>query len=142
MPFEEKRAWIMGVVSTVAYAVYVAVVLGRSAGSPLTKVPYAGLMIATIGAAIVTTILVSIVAGILSAHTRNRVDERDREIGFLGDRIGQSFIVVGGVAGMLLALWEADYFWIANVIYLGFFLSAAVGSAAKIIAYHKAFQAW
>ncbi|MCP2326649.1 hypothetical protein HDA40_005156 [Hamadaea flava] len=142
MPYEEKRAWIMGVVSAVAYAVYVAVVLGRSAGSSLTEVPYAGLMLATIGAAIATTILVSIVAGIFSPRTRDRVDERDREIGYLGDRIGQSFIVVGGLAAMLLALAKADYFWIANVIYLGFFLSATVGSAAKVFAYHKAFQTW
>jgi len=142
MPFEEKRAWIMGVVSAVAYAVYAVVVLGRSGGSSLTEVPYAGLMLATIGAAIVTTILVTIVAGILSPRTHSRVDERDREIGRLGDRIGQSFIVIGGVSGMLLALVEADYFWIANVIYLGFFLSATVGSAAKVFAYHKAFQTW
>ena len=142
MPYEEKRAWIMGVVSAVAYAVYVVVVLGRSSGESLANVRYAGLMVATIGAAIVSTIIVSIVAGILSPRTRSTIDERDREIGRLGDRIGQSFIVIGGVAGMLLALLEADYFWIANVIYLGFFLSATVGSAARIIAYHKAFQAW
>ncbi|NUR70623.1 MAG: hypothetical protein HOU81_07365 [Hamadaea sp.] len=142
MPYEEKRAWIMGVVSAVAYAIYVAVVLGRARDSWLTDVPYAWLMVTTIGAAIVSTIVVSIVAGILSPRTRSTVDERDREIGRLGDRIGQSFVVLGGVAGMLLALIEADYFWIANIIYLGFFLSATVGSAARIIAYHKAFQTW
>jgi hypothetical protein len=33
---------------------------------------------------------------------------------------------------MVLALLEADPFWIANVLYLGFALSAVVSSAAQI----------
>ena len=37
--------------------------------------------------------------------------------------------------GMAMAKW--DYFWIANVIYLGFVLWAVVGSAVKLVAYRR-----
>jgi len=54
-----------------------------------------------------------------------------REIGRFGDYIGQSFLVIGGVVALAMAMAELDYFWIANVIYLGFVLSRSWGSTAK-----------
>ena len=41
-----------------------------------------------------------------------------------------------------MAMAEADHFWIANVIYLAFVLSAILGSIAKIVAYRRGFQPW
>jgi hypothetical protein len=38
---------------------------------------------------------------------------------------------------VFLALAKVDYFWIANVIYLGFVLWAVVGSAIKLVAYRR-----
>jgi hypothetical protein len=62
---------------------------------------------------------------------------------YFGDvSFGQSFVAVGGVAAQLLAMTEADHFWIANVIYLTFMLSALLGSVAKIVAYPRGFQPW
>jgi NADPH:quinone reductase-like Zn-dependent oxidoreductase len=58
-------------------------------------------------------------------------DERDREIGHFGEHVGRSTIVAGGVAGLVLALAKAGYFWIANVLCLGFVLSAVLGSTAR-----------
>jgi hypothetical protein len=69
-------------------------------------------------------------------------DARDRQIGALGDYVGSSFVVIGGVAAMLMAMAGWDRFWIANVIYLCFFLSAIVGSVTKVIAYKQPFQQW
>jgi hypothetical protein len=43
---------------------------------------------------------------------------------------------------MLMALAEWDWFWIANVIYLCFVLSAVLGSVAKIIMYRKSMPQW
>jgi hypothetical protein len=43
---------------------------------------------------------------------------------------------------MVLALFDADTFWIANVLYLGFSLSAIVAAAAKIITYRRGFPGW
>lgn len=41
--------------------------------------------------------------------------------------VGQSFVVIGGVAALLMAMAEWEHFWIANVIYLAFVLSAILG---------------
>jgi hypothetical protein len=37
---------------------------------------------------------------------------------------------------------ELPYFWIANAVYLAFFLSAALASVAKIVAYRRGLPAW
>jgi len=43
---------------------------------------------------------------------------------------------------MVLAMLDTDQFWIANVLYLGFVLSALLGSLAKIAGYRDGFQTW
>jgi hypothetical protein len=140
--YEEKRAWIMMVVSAIAYAVYVIIILGRAGSTPLPDVPYVATLLWTTGIAVVTTILLTIVAVAQNPRDVGKKDPRDREINRLGEYIGQSFVAVGGVASLLLAMVEADHFWIANVVYLTFVLSAVTGSVAKIFAFRRGFQTW
>ena len=140
MAVEEIRAWIMMVVSALAYGVYVGIVVTRS--GPVAGVAYIGPLLWSIGAAIVVTIMLHAVFGALASGADRRKDQRDREIARVGDRIGQSFVIIGAIAAMLMAMVEVTYFWIANAIYLAFVLSAVVGSLAKIFAYRKGFQSW
>jgi hypothetical protein len=142
MAFEEKRAWIMAAVSVVAYAIYVVVVVARAGDAPLAEVPYAAALLWSVGGAIAGTILLNIAAGITGPRKGAGKDARDREIHRFGEYVGQSFLVVGGVAGLLLALAEQDHFWIANAVYLGFVLSAVLSSITKIVAYRRGFQEW
>lgn len=52
-------------------------------------------------------------------------------------------LAVGSYAAyLIMAMATLDYFWIANVIYLAFVLSAVLGSVAKVIAYRRGFQPW
>lgn len=139
MAFEEKRAWIMLVVTIAAYAVYVITVLGRSGEIPLAEVPYVSTMLWTIGGAILATIVLHIVVSTASSDEK---DQRDREIARFGDYIGMSFVVIGAVAALLMSMAEWNHFWIANAIYLGFVLSAILGSVAKLAAYRWGFQTW
>ena len=37
---------------------------------------------------------------------------------------------------------EADWFWIANTLYLGFILSAMLGSATKLGLYRTGLPSW
>ncbi|WP_250029645.1 hypothetical protein [Paractinoplanes maris] len=129
MTTEERRAWSLAVVGLLAYAVYLASIVAGAA--------YAPALLWTVGGAIVVNIAVDIVSG-----GGQKADQRDREIGRFGDHIGQSLVVAGAVAAMVLALLEARYFWIANVIYLAFVLSAVLGSTAKIFAYRRGFHPW
>jgi hypothetical protein len=142
MAYEEKRAWIYAMVSVLAYALYAAIVLGRAGGGRLAHTPYAATLLWTIGVSIVVQIVLSIAASIGSPRERDRKDQRDREIGRFGEHIGQSLVVIGGVAALVLALLEVDYFWIANVLYLCFTLSAVLSSVAKIFAYRRGFHPW
>jgi hypothetical protein len=137
--YEEKRAWIMLVVSAIGYAVYAAMLLGRP--GPLAQVPYVATLLWITGASIVATIVLNIAVSIRDPKDSRR-DQRDREIGRFGDRVGQSFVVVGGVLAMFLAMFRLDHFWIANAIYLAFTLSAVLGSVARIVGYRRGFQAW
>lgn len=142
MSFEEKSAWIMGVMAAASYGVYLAIILGLARALPLAEVPYVAPLLWTIGAAILVSIALHAVIGISSPKEAGKKDQRDREIYRFGEYIGQSFVVIGGVAALLLAMAEADHFWIANVIYLTFVLSAILGALAKIVAYRRGFQLW
>jgi hypothetical protein len=47
------------------------------------------------------------------------------------------FLAAGAAAALVMAMAKVDYFWIANVIYLGFTLWAVAGSALKLVAYRR-----
>lgn len=144
MSSEEKSTWIMGIVAIAGYLSYLVLVLSaaNSAGTALTEVDYVPLMLWTIGGAIVASIVLHIVVGIFTPRGGAMKDQRDREIYQISERIGQSFLVIGGVAAMLLAMFELGYFWIANVLYLCFALSSVLSCTARIIAYRRGFQSW
>jgi len=139
---QEKRAWIMLVVSAAAYAVYAAVILTRAGGHPLARVSYAPVLLWTVGAATAASVVAETALGVVNRGESRLKDERDRRIGALGDHVGSSFLVIGAVAGMLMAMAGWDRFWIANVIYLCGFLSALLGSVTKVIAYRKGLPQW
>jgi hypothetical protein len=139
---EEKRAWIIGLLAVGTYVPYLAVVAGRVADTPVAEVSYASAMLWAVGVSIGASILLSVLVSIGGAEGANRRDQRDLEIHRFGEYIGQSFVVIGGVAALGMALAGMDHFWIANVIYAGFTLSAILGCAAKIAAYRWGFQPW
>lgn len=143
MSSEERSAWVLGIVAVLGYAIYATLVLG-AAGSvgALVDVDYAPYMLATIGGGILAGIIVTIIVGMFFPKDAGKKDERDREISRFGEYGGQSLLVVGSLAALLLALLEADTFWIANVLYLGFVLSAILGSILKITGYRAGFQKW
>jgi hypothetical protein len=126
MTGEEKRAWIHGSTSVVAYLSYLAVVL-------LTDTGYVAAMLWCIGAGIAGTLL--LYAVIAARGPREPRDERDREIEHFGEYVGRAAIGLGGVTALVLALVEADHLWIANALYLGFVLSALLEAMARLAAY-------
>ncbi|PRY69925.1 hypothetical protein B0I08_10147 [Glaciihabitans tibetensis] len=137
MSFEEKKAWAYAAIAVIGYSVYLAMVFTAGSFRPLTEVDYAPLMLATIGGAIVAGILTGIAIAVAAPKNERQADQRDREIERLGEHVGQAFIVLGGVGALVLAMLQSEYFWIANLLYLGFVLSAVVGSAARLAAYRR-----
>jgi hypothetical protein len=142
MTHEEKRAWIRLVVAVLGYSAYVALIVSRADGRPLPDVPYASALLWTVGAAILASIVAETGMAVVNPGASRAKDVRDREIGRLGDHVGQSFVVIGAVAAMLMAVADWDRFWIANTIYLCFVLSAILGGITKVIAYRGSFPQW
>lgn len=141
MAYEEKRAWIMAVVAIAAYGIYVGRVASRLTEASAATVPYAAALLWSVVGAVLATMTLNVVAGI-GHDVAGRKDRRDREIHRAGEYVGQSFVILGAVAALAMSLARWETFWIANVIYLGFTLSAVVASAAKILAYRRGFPAW
>jgi len=129
------------VAAAVSYAAYVVIILTRADGHPLVKTPYASTLL---WALVISTVLATAAETALATATGGSrvVDDRDRQIGRFGDYTGLSFVVIGALAAMLMAMGGWDRFWIANVIYLGFVLSAVLSGITKVIAYRKPFPQW
>ena len=139
MTYEENTAWVYGGVAVVAYGVYLSLVLGLAQSGPLPEVAYIAPLLWTIGSSIVATIVATIVIGAVTPRGR---DQRDRDIYRFGEYVGNSFVVLGAIGALVLALLSVNPFWIANVIYLGFTLSAIVATVAKLVAYRRGLPRW
>jgi hypothetical protein len=150
MPFEEKVTWVNALVSALVPAIYFAKVMGQAGRVPVTAIAYQGPMLTAIGAAIVLTIVGSILAGIgtgISAKITGsgsvddigRKDERDVNISRRGELIGY-YVSSAGVVGVLgLTMLEYEYFWIANGIYSTFVVASLASSVVKLVAYRRGF---
>ena len=100
MAHQEKRAWIMLVVTLVVYPAYVVIVLRDAAGAPLADVAYASTLLWSIGIAIAANIVLDIATSMGTPRSEYKADVRDREIARIGDLTGQSLLVIGALAGM------------------------------------------
>ena len=141
MTLQERRSWTFLVTSVVAYVGYVWYVVSHVGDASLTEAAYQKPLLVSVGAAIVANVGAEIVLAIVKPVDTRR-DVRDQEIARIGDFTGSAFVVVGAVAGLLLAVAEGAYFWIANAIYLGFVLSAIFGSFTKIMLYRRGVPSW
>ena len=137
MSYEEKSTWVYLVACAAAYVVYLAIVLGRVGQAPVTHVSYVAVLLWTIGASIAVSIVGRILVDTAKPSDTRRSDVRDREIYRFGEYASRWFIVAGAGAALFMAMARWDYFWIANVLYLGFALWAIVGSAVKLVAYRR-----
>jgi hypothetical protein len=134
--YEEKSAWIMVFLAVTLYAAYVVVVLGRADdGTALVDVDYIRPVLTTIGASIVGSIVLHMFIG----GTDRRTDQRDKEISRRGDVVGTGAMVAGALGAMVMAMAEWDHFWIANLLYLSFVVTAILTNVTRIVTYRAGF---
>jgi predicted membrane channel-forming protein YqfA (hemolysin III family) len=142
MSWEEKRAWIALVVAIVTFSGYCVVVLVGADGGSLEEVAYRSTFLWSIGVSIVSSIVLEALAGGSLPKGERRTDARDRQIFRDAEFAGHWLLVAGAFAAMVMALTEADHFWIANVIYLSFTLAQILSSLVKIAAYRRGYPLW
>jgi len=139
MSYEERGQWVYLAATTIAYGAYLVLLLGGAGTTPLPDVDYRPIMLWTIGAAVVGSILGRIAIEIVRPSESHREDVRDKEIGRFGEYIAGLILGIGMVGPFALTLLEADHFWIANAIYLVFVVQAVAGTVIKLIAYRRGF---
>ena len=137
MSYEEKGTWVYLVTSAGGYVVYLVIMAGRLASTPVAEVPYVSVLLWTAGASIVASIVGRTLVETVSPSDSRRGDVRDRDVSRSGEYASRWFLVAGAAAALVMAMAKADYFWIANVIYLGFALSAVGGSVVRLVAYRR-----
>ena len=137
MSYEEKGTWVYLVTSAGAYLVYLVIMVGRVASTPAGRVPYVAVLLWTVVASIVASIVGRVLVEAARPSDSRQADVRDKEIYRSGEYVSRWFLVAGAAAALLMAMARWDYFWIANVIYLGFVLWAVGGSVLKLVAYRR-----
>lgn len=139
---EEKVAWIGLVVGIVTGVVYGAVLAARATGGPLVEAPYVDAMLWSIGIGIVVTAVVTIVVAILTRRDGQGTDVRDRQISARAEHTARAVLVIGALAALVLAMLEADHFWIAHALFIGFYASAVLEGITKVALYRGGVPAW
>ncbi len=142
MTYEEKVAWAGLIVSIIHFTVYLSVVLSRATQTPMPQTPYVDAMLWSIGAAVVVMIIVSIVVAITTGKDGHETDIRDKQIKARAEFTSRGLLIAAALAALIFAMLELDPFWIANVLYLGFFLSALLEAITKIALYRGGVPAW
>jgi hypothetical protein len=137
--YEEKGQWVYLIANVLTFGAYWSIIAGQSASTPVTEIDYVPTLLSVIGVAIVLSICGRILVEIVSRSESYKADMRDRDIDRRGEYVGGILLGVGMLVPFVLALAEADHFWIANAMYVGFALSAFVGTAVKLAAYRRGF---
>src|SRR5215469_14290986 len=104
MSYEEKGTWVYLVTSAGAYAVYLAIVIGRLQTTPAAQVQYATVLLWTTGASIIASTIGRTIVEAARPSDSRRADVRDKEISRFGEHASRWFVVAGAGAGFFMAL--------------------------------------
>lgn len=135
MSVQEKRAWIYIGTAIVVPVVYFAVVLRP--GTDVASVAYVRPLLLALVIGVVLNIVIDIATSVGAPKSAGRTDERDRQIGRLGNNVAFYVVSIVATVPLGLAMAKAPYFWIANTIYLAYVASAIASSAVRIVAYRR-----
>lgn len=139
MGYYERNTWTQVATTVIVLAIYIPWTLstlpeGAADGNEwLWRMMW--VIMGGVGATIVGSIIWGIVAGARKEDASSRADERDIRITQAGERVGQAFLVLGGIAAIVMCAMAVHPFWIAQTIFAGFALSALIGGIASLIMY-------
>jgi hypothetical protein len=137
MTFHEKSTLAMTSILVLVFGWYFALVIGEIASSPAREIAYKGLMVPVVILLVILAAVAHAVIAVASPTQTDSQDERDRLIGLRGQRVASYALATGTVAGLGLAMGEADTFWIAQVL-LGALVTAEITEGAtKLVLYRR-----
>lgn len=137
MRFPEKSAWMMAVTVVVGYGCYLAGVMGQLDGASVAGIDY---QLTAVVAAVSVVALVA-VSHLALAATGPTSSKGDFSGGAAIKRYARStsgvVVSAAAVIAMVLAMVEADYFWIANVILAGLVAAELAAAGSEILIYRR-----
>lgn len=164
MTMSERTVWAYLVAVVLTSGVYLVVMATRLADAPAEEISWVVPMLWAIGASVVGSVILTIVLTIAGtilatigrsiaaarAGDRSRsaapvvqletgTDARDKEIDLVGDRAGVGVLAVGFAGALVLAMVDADTFWIGNLLFVFGTLGAIVETTTKIRLYRRGF---
>jgi len=150
MTITERAVWASASSVIVTSGAYLVLMVSRLLSRPIAEISWVGPMLWTMGLAVAGAVLLTIVFTVAaeafrrgrgSPASRGEVtsDVRDQEIGRLGWRASMRVISVGFGAALVLAMLDADTFWIGNLLFLFGTVGAVVEAITKIGLYRRGF---
>jgi hypothetical protein len=137
MTYREKSTVVLLVGYLAVYSWYFARVVDAARSGSIADMDYQGLLIAMVVVLVAATVVAEILIAVLAPSGADQVDERDRLIGLRGDRIAGWVVTIGALAGLVLAMAEADSFWIAHALLAGLVLAEILKSIAMLVNYRR-----
>ncbi|WP_084073712.1 hypothetical protein [Demequina sp. NBRC 110052] len=146
MTMQQRAVWASLVAFIAVGVVYATVMIPRTVGHTPDEISWVLPMAISMGAIIVTIILGAIASAIghgIAATYRGEEpefdegDERDRQIELVGNAKGMSLASFGSLGAIILAMNDADPFWIAQLLFAVGLVGGIVGAVAKLRAYSR-----
>lgn len=137
MGYKERSTYVELIVGVGVFIWYLVNIFGRLQTATFADVSFQRPMITAVVISIVATIVLHIVASILTGNSDTREDQRDRQIARFGDWAGIFPLSAGAGTALVLAMLELDHFWIANAIYAGFFISSVTAAITTLVTYRR-----
>jgi len=138
MTFEEKSQWAYGFASLVAPAVYLTWLARQvDVAGGVENIDYVGTMLWAIGAGIILNVVGGIFVRASNPAEADKRDARDRDIVRRGNAVGFIMFSTLIVGPFVLAMRDAETFWIANAIYVAYVVTAITTVIVKATLYRK-----
>jgi hypothetical protein len=168
MTMNERSVWAYLVAVVVTSGVYLTLMVTRLVDGPVDEISWVGPMLWTIGASVLGSMVLTIVGTIAGTITRSIAgtvarsiasaragqpgrpaapvveidagsDARDRDINLIGDHRLIGVLGAGFAGALVLAMLDADTFWIGNLLFVFGTLGAIVETVTKIRLYRRGF---
>jgi len=139
MSYEEKGVWVYILAVAVTASIYAAIIVGALATQSVDEVDFGSTLLWSIGISIGLNIVLRILVEILTPSDSYKVDARDKAISRRGGYVNGMIVAIGMILPLVLAIVDADNFWVANAIYAVFVLAALVSSVVQVVAYRRGF---
>jgi len=137
LSYREKTTAVILIGYLAVYGWYFARVADAARSGPITDIDYQGRLIVMVGVLVVATVVAQILIAVLRPAEAEQVDERDRMIALQGDRVAGWVVTIGALAGLGLAMIDADSFWIAHALVAGLVLAEILKAIAMLVNYRR-----